>query len=157
MAQTSQHAAQRTPLKANAITILRNFQSNLDGGWHWKALAKRNSLCFSSDSQCQNSKNFWYLHFLLFSFFFSCLSLSSHLCLFSHLYLSFTSSLSHLTSLSLIHSLSLFSMRMTVITGSVGSVCALCARVHGPWPFRCLPKSSLGITVYVYLLRTRAT
>ena len=58
--------------------------------------------------------------------------------------------LSHLISVSL-------SMTTTVITGSVSSLCALSARVHGPWPFRCLARNSLDTTVKVYLRITRAT
>ena len=91
------------------------------------------------------------LHFSLFS---------SHLYLSSHLF-------SLLISISSRLSLPLFSftshlcfsslMRMTAITGSISSLCALSARVHGPWPFRCLARSSLDTTVHVYLGRTRAT
>ena len=85
---------------------------------------------------------------------FSSLSLFSCLSLFSSL------SLLHFFSFALLFQIStifLFSMTMTVITGSVSSLCALSAIVHGPWPFRCLAKSSLGTTVEVFLLWTRAT
>ena len=83
------------------------------------------------------------LHVLLFLFS------TSHLCLSSHFHLS--SLLFHISTLFL------FSMKMKVITGSARSLCALGATLHGPWPFRCLARSSLGTTVQQYLLRTGAT
>ena len=91
------------------------------------------------------------LHEFLFLllFFFLSLSLLTSISLSSDFYL--------FSCPSLFSSLSLFSMTMTVITGSLSSLCALGARVHGPWPFRCGARSTFDTTVQVYLRRARTT
>ena len=82
------------------------------------------------------SNRFEFFSFSLFPF--------STLSLFS----SVPSSLSFFPFSLLFHisSLFLFSMTMTMITGSAKSVGALSARVHGPWPFHCLANCSTQLS-----------
>ena len=98
----------------------------------------------------------------LFSFISVLISLHSHLSLFSSLsrlnsILLFSFSLLCFTSLSHLISVSLLNDNDSDHWFSKLSICTLIARVHGPWPFRCLARSSLDATVQVYLRTTRAT